>query len=82
MKKAGLLLIILLITISLKAQETIPFSIIEEVPTFPGCHGSKTEKKKCLNKKMREHVVKHFNADLANELGLSSGKKEYTFNLK
>ncbi len=55
--------------------EDVPFSIIEEVPVFPGCKGTKTEKKNCLNKKMRRHVTKNFNADLANELGLAPGKK-------
>ncbi|MBS9774284.1 MAG: energy transducer TonB [Tenacibaculum sp.] len=55
--------------------EDVPFSIIEEVPVFPGCTGSKAEKKDCLNKKMRRHVTRNFNADLANELGLPSGRK-------
>lgn len=55
--------------------EDVPFAIIEEVPVFPGCTGTKTQKKNCLNKKLQKHVQKYFNADLANELGLSSGKK-------
>ena len=56
--------------------EDVPFSIIEEVPVFPGCTGTKQQKKDCLNKKMRKHVKRHFNAELANELGLASGKKK------
>lgn len=55
--------------------EDVPFSIIEEVPVFPGCTGSKAEKKACLNEKMRKHVTRNFDAELANELGLSPGKK-------
>ncbi|TCI84452.1 energy transducer TonB [Tenacibaculum sp. M341] len=55
--------------------EDVPFSIIEEVPVFPGCKGTNQQKKDCLNKKMRKHVVRHFDSELANELGLSSGKK-------
>ncbi|MDC1162190.1 energy transducer TonB [Tenacibaculum sp.] len=55
--------------------EDVPFSIIEEVPVFPGCTGTKTQKKNCLNKKMRKHVQRHFDAELANELGLDPGKK-------
>ncbi|CAA0153525.1 energy transducer TonB [Tenacibaculum maritimum] len=55
--------------------EDVPFSIIEEVPVFPGCTGTKAQKKDCLNKKMRKHVQRYFDAELANELGLSSGKK-------
>ncbi|MCH2033836.1 MAG: energy transducer TonB [Tenacibaculum sp.] len=55
--------------------EDVPFSIIEDVPVFPGCTGSNQQKKDCLNKKMRKHVQRHFDAELANELGLPSGKK-------
>lgn len=55
--------------------EDVPFSIIEEVPVFPGCKGTKKQKKDCLNKKMRRHVTNNFDADLANELGLAPGKK-------
>ncbi len=55
--------------------EDVPFSIIEDVPVFPGCKGSKVEKKACLNKKMNQHVRRYFDAELANELGLAPGKK-------
>ncbi len=61
---------------AVEVVEDVPFTIIEEVPIFPGCEGgSKAQKKDCLNQKMRRHVQRHFNADLANELGLSSGRK-------
>ncbi|CAM1334483.1 energy transducer TonB [Tenacibaculum aestuariivivum] len=55
--------------------EDVPFSIIEEVPVFPGCTGSKAEKKACLNKKLQKHVQRNFDSDLAGELGLTPGKK-------
>ncbi|QXP72981.1 energy transducer TonB [Tenacibaculum sp. HL-MS23] len=55
--------------------EDVPFSIIEEVPIYPGCTGSKAEKKACLNKQLRKHVQRYFDAELANELGLAPGKK-------
>ncbi len=55
--------------------EDVPFSIIEEVPVFPGCTGTNQQKKDCLNKKMRKHVQRNFDAELANELGLAPGKK-------
>lgn len=55
--------------------EDVPFSIIEDVPVFPGCKGSKAQKKSCLNEKMNKHVQRYFDADLANELGLAPGKK-------
>ncbi|WP_435261171.1 energy transducer TonB [Tenacibaculum sp. nBUS_03] len=56
--------------------EDVPFSIIEDVPVFPGCSGTKAQKKACLNKKMQKHVQRYFDAELANELGLAPGKKK------
>lgn len=39
----------------------VAFAIIEDVPVFPGCEGlSREETKNCFQKKMQEHVVKHF----------------------
>ena len=55
--------------------EDVPFTIIEDVPVFPGCKGSKAELKKCFNKKMQKHFGKKFDSDLPNELGLSPGRK-------
>ncbi len=50
----------------------VAFSIIEEVPVFPGCEGlSKQATKDCFQKKMQEHVVKNFNyPQSALELGI------------
>ena len=55
--------------------EDVPFTIIEDVPVFPGCKGNKAALKKCFNKKMQRHFAKKFDSDLPNELGLSPGKK-------
>ncbi|TYA84255.1 energy transducer TonB [Seonamhaeicola marinus] len=39
----------------------VAFAVIEDVPIFPGCEGmSKAKTKACFQKKMQEHVVKHF----------------------
>jgi len=57
-------------------EEDVPFAIIEDAPVFPGCKGSKAEKKKCLQEKIRKHVTKKYNVELANELGLDPGKKK------
>ena len=56
--------------------EDVPFAIIEEVPVFPGCTGTRKQKSDCLNKKIKKHVVRRFNNELAGELGLSPGKKK------
>ncbi len=56
-------------------DEIIPFSVIESVPVFPGCKGNKAELTKCLNAKIKKHIGRNFNIDLAQDLGLSPGKK-------
>jgi protein TonB len=55
--------------------EDVPFAIIEQVPTFPGCKGNKTELRKCFGKKVQKHFTRKFDSELPNELGMSSGKK-------
>jgi len=57
-------------------EKDIPFAIIEEPPVFPGCTGSKEEKKKCLQDKITEHVSKNYNTELSQDLGLTPGKKK------
>ncbi|MDP2087941.1 MAG: energy transducer TonB [Flavobacteriaceae bacterium] len=56
--------------------EDVPFAIIEEAPIFPGCTGSREERKICLSDKVSKHVHKEFNANLAQELGLAPGKQK------
>ena len=56
--------------------EDVPFAIIEEVPVFPGCKGTRKQKSDCFRKKITKHVVRRFNVDLAGDLGLAAGKKK------
>lgn len=56
--------------------DNIPFAIVEEAPTFPGCKGSKEEKRKCLQVKIQDHVNRYYDVNLSQELGLSAGKKK------
>ena len=56
-------------------MDDVPFAIIEDAPVFPGCKGSKAEKKKCLQEEIQKHVARKYNTGLANELGLDAGKK-------
>ena len=56
--------------------EEVPFAVIEEAPIYPGCKGSKAQRKKCLQVKIKEHVFKKYNVSLAEELGLEPGKKK------
>ena len=46
-----------------KSKNNVSFAIIEEVPVYPGCKGTRKEKAACLNQKMRIHVGRHFNID-------------------
>ncbi len=55
--------------------EDVAFRVIEDVPVFPGCKGSKAQLKKCFEEKVRKHLGRKFDADIANEIGLDSGKK-------
>jgi hypothetical protein len=54
---------------------SIPFSIIENVPVFPGCEGTEEELKACFQENITNHVAKNFNSALAKNLGLKSGVK-------
>ncbi len=56
--------------------ENIPFAIVEEVPVYPGCKGTKAQKRQCLQDKIKIHVNKKYNLELPQELGLSPGKKK------
>ncbi len=49
----------------------VPFAVIEKVPQFPGCTGNNAELKACFQRKMQEHLHKHFKyPDAAAELNI------------
>ena len=62
--------------------EDVNFMIIEDVPTYPGCSGNNQERKDCFSRMVQKHFGKKFNADLPNELGLSTGKKRVFIGFK
>jgi protein TonB len=51
----------------------VPFSVIENVPVFPGCENEKDNnaKRQCMSDKIASFVNKKFNTELAGDLGLS-----------
>ena len=54
----------------------VPFSVIENVPVFPGCEsGNNTAKRDCMSKKIQQFVNRKFNTDLASDLGLSGRQR-------
>ena len=58
-----------------EVAQDVSFMVIEDVPVFPGCKGNKAALKKCFSKMIQKHFLRKFDAELPNELGLSSGKK-------
>ena len=56
--------------------ENVPFAIVEDVPVYPGCKGTKEQKRQCLQDKIRIHVNKTYNTEIPQDLGLSAGKKK------
>jgi len=49
----------------------VPFSVIENVPVFPGCEsGNNDAKKACMSEKIAQFINKKFNTELAQDLGL------------
>ena len=58
-----------------KPEDAVPFISLQNAPVFKGCEGlSKEENKICFDKKMKRFVQRNFDADLASDLGLNSGK--------
>lgn len=57
----------------------VPFSVIEDVPIFPGCENlaSNEERKACMSKKISEFVNENFNVNLAEDLGLKGTNRVY-----
>jgi protein TonB len=56
-------------------RDDVPFILIEDAPIYKGCEGlSKEENKKCFIKSIQKFVIRRFNVDLAQDLGLRSGK--------
>jgi len=61
----------------------VPFSIIENVPVFPGCEKKKNNKDRrdCMSQKITKYVSKKFNTELASDLGLT-GRQRITVMFK
>lgn len=54
----------------------VPFSVIENVPVYPGCEkGNNAAKKACMSGKISKFVQKKFNTELAGELGLTGRQR-------
>lgn len=48
----------------------VPFSVIEDVPVFPGCENEK-DKRACFQEMMNKHIIKNFRyPEIEQELGI------------
>jgi len=57
--------------------EPIPISLVSDMPVYPGCEKFPTKKGKveCMSEKIKKHVVKRFNTDVAIEYGIKGRQK-------
>ena len=57
----------------------VPFAVIEEVPTYPGCEdlADNEAKKSCMSLKLTDFVSKNFSTDLGKKLGITGINKVY-----
>ncbi len=63
------------VNIKEEVENDVDFISIQNAPVFKGCEGlSAKENKVCFDEKMKKFVRRNFNIDLANEIGLQSGK--------
>ena len=54
-------------------KNEVPFSVIDQVPVFPGCEDGATNEanKHCMNKKISTFVAENFNTELGKTLNLT-----------
>lgn len=59
--------------------ENVPFSVVEDVPIFPGCERLKTNKEKaaCFSEKISKIISRKFNTGIGSDYGLSGVQRIY-----
>lgn len=53
----------------------VPYSVIDQVPTYPGCSGDNETMRKCMSTKIAESINSNFNTSIANDLNLSGRQR-------
>lgn len=56
-------------------KDNISFAIVEEVPFYPVCKGSNSDKKNCTINEITKYVNRKIKLGFAGDLGLTPGKK-------
>ena len=60
-------------------EEDVAFVVIEDVPIYPGCTGTKEELRSCFSEKISKFVLRNFNSEISADLGLQSGSIQRIF---
>ncbi|MFT4698917.1 MAG: bla regulator protein BlaR1 [Flavobacteriaceae bacterium] len=60
---------------------SMPFGVINKVPTYPGCTGNNEELKKCFSKSITQYVANEFNTEVGKESNIS-GKQRIAIKFK
>lgn len=56
-------------------EKTMSINNVQNTPVFIGCEGlSEEENRKCFERKIQKHIQRYFNAEIAQDVGLRSGK--------
>lgn len=56
-------------------DDPITMRNLQNAPVFRGCEGlNEEEGRKCLERKIKQHVQRYFNSEIAQDLGMRSGK--------
>ncbi|WP_313112934.1 M56 family metallopeptidase [Aequorivita sediminis] len=53
----------------------VPYSVIDQVPTYPGCSGDNETMRKCMSTKIAEIINSNFNTSIANNLNISGRQR-------
>jgi len=61
--------------------DEMSFTSVIVPPIFPGCEDA-IDKKQCFNKKLQVYVAQNFDVSVSEELGLESGKRRFSYNLR
>lgn len=56
-------------------EKTMSINSVQNTPVFKGCEGlSEEENRICFERKIQKHIQRYFNAEIAQDVGLTSGK--------
>jgi len=69
-----------LVPVDKEPPAQVPYELVEDVPIFPDCekYQNNADRKACMNNKLYKFIGKHFDTQLASELGLEGQHKILT----